>query len=159
MGVNSIGKILISGGITNAAMSFCQKWITQWTGRVPLFTAAYAINIGVIVTWLLWRPDPSTPYIFSIISVMWAFCDSIFHCQINALYGILFPTAEEAAFSNYRLWESLGLALAYLASNHLCIRPKLYILIVVATVGTICYYIVEYKVYRSKKIVKDLVKC
>lgn len=151
MGVGSIGWIFISGGITNAAMSYSQKWIIKYTGRIPLFTAAYTINIGVILTWLLWRPDPSTPIVFFIISIMWAFCDSIFQCQINAIYGILFPSVEEAAFANYRLWESLGLALAYLASNHLCIRPKLYILIAMATVGTICYYIVEYKVKKSKK--------
>lgn len=149
--MENIGWIFISGGITNAAMSYLQKWIIKWTGRLPLFTAAYAINIVVILVWLFWMPSPSTPIIFYLISIMWGFSDSIFQCQINAIYGILFPSAEEAAFANYRLWESIGIALAYLASNHLCIRPKLYILITVGTVGTICYYIVEYRVSKSKK--------
>ena len=33
---------------------------------------------------------------------------------ISALYGVIFKNNAEAAFSNYRLWESLGFLLAYL---------------------------------------------
>lgn len=33
---------------------------------------------------------------------------------ISALYGVIFKSNEEAAFSNYRLWESMGFLIAYL---------------------------------------------
>ena len=33
---------------------------------------------------------------------------------ISALYGVIFKNSEEAAFSNYRLWESMGFLIAYL---------------------------------------------
>ena len=33
---------------------------------------------------------------------------------ISALYGVIFKSNAEAAFSNYRLWESLGFLIAYL---------------------------------------------
>ncbi|KAG4079627.1 hypothetical protein HA402_011283, partial [Bradysia odoriphaga] len=156
--IDNIGWIFISGGIANTSMSYLQRWIIKWTGRVPLFTAAYTANIIVIFVWLWWMPNPSTPIVFYLISITWGLADSIFQCQINAIYGILFPTAGEAAFANYRLWESSGIALAYLASNHLCIRPKLYILIAVGTIGMICYYIVEYKEKMSKKTLTNMLE-
>ena len=31
-----------------------------------------------------------------------------------ALYGVLFENDEEAAFSNYRLWESAGFIIAFI---------------------------------------------
>ena len=39
-----------------------------------------------------------------------------------AFYGVIFPAQEEAAFSNYRLWESLGYAIAFAYSGYLNIK-------------------------------------
>ena len=33
--------------------------------------------------------------------------------NLSAFYGVLFPNNEEAAFSNYRLWESVGFIIAF----------------------------------------------
>ena len=44
---------------------------------------------------------------------MWGIGDGIWQTQINALYGVLFYSQEEAAFSNYRLWESLGFVISF----------------------------------------------
>ena len=33
--------------------------------------------------------------------------------MFSALYGVLFPNKAEAAFSNYRLWESVGFVVAF----------------------------------------------
>jgi hypothetical protein len=42
-----------------------------------------------------------------------------------ALYGVVFPNEEAAAFSNYRLWESLGFVVAYIYGNRICVDAKL----------------------------------
>ena len=49
-----------------------------------------------------------------ILAALWGVGDAIWQTQINALYGILFPSKEEAAFSNYRLWESIGFIIAFI---------------------------------------------
>ena len=51
---------------------------------------------------------------------------NLFNQKINffaALYGVVFPNEEAAAFSNYRLWESLGFVVAYIYGNryHYCV--------------------------------------
>ena len=60
-----------------------------------------------------------------------------------AFYGVIFPAEEEAAFSNYRLWESLGFAIVFSYSTAFCIDVKLYILAGVLVVGMIGYLTIE----------------
>jgi hypothetical protein len=64
--------------------------------------------------------------------------------NLSALYGNLFPNNEEAAFSNYRLWESLGFAVAYAYSTFFCTNAKLWILVGVLILGMGGYYGVEF---------------
>lgn len=59
------------------------------------------------------------------------------------LYGTLFRRNKEAAFSNYRLWESAGFVVAYAYSTHLCARMKLKVMFTVLVIGVIGYIIVE----------------
>lgn len=61
----------------------------------------------------------------------------------SAFYGVIFPGQEEAAFSNYRLWESLGFAIAYAYSYGLCANAKLWVLVAVLISGMTGYLIIE----------------
>ncbi|KAF2888041.1 hypothetical protein ILUMI_18132 [Ignelater luminosus] len=71
------------------------------------------------------------------------------------LYGTLFRRNKEAAFSNYRLWESSGFVIAYAYSTHLCAKMKLYVMLTVLLTGVFMYIIVEIlhmrKVRRQKE--------
>ncbi len=62
----------------------------------------------------------------------------------------MWPKDSEAAFSNYRFWESIGFTIAYGYSAHLCTDTKLYILIGVLAVGFSGYVIVEIYLYNKK---------
>jgi len=70
------------------------------------------------------------------------------------LYGIIFPDHEEAAFSNYRLWESVGFIISYLNTNLLCIKPKLIFLLAVLCIGTIGYLFIEIHATKRRKQMK-----
>lgn len=65
---------------------------------------------------------------------------------------MLFKDEEEAAFANFRLWESIGFAIAYAYSNYLCISVKIYLLFAYLTIGMICWAIIEImeRLKRSK---------
>ena len=67
---------------------------------------------------------------------------------LAALYGILFPRDKEAAFANYRMWESLGFVIAFAYSTFLCLEYKLYILLAVLVLTIITYPIVEYHEHK-----------
>jgi len=71
--------------------------------------------------------------------------------SLSALYGCYFPDNQEAAFSNYRLWESLGFVVAFAYGNFICINVKLYILLAVLALGMLGYFMAEISHYRSEK--------
>jgi len=71
-------------------------------------------------------------------------------CVYTALYGTLFGGESEAAFSNYRLWESLGFVVAFAYSFYLCAAVKLYILTSLLVVAMLCYLAVEYLQWKSR---------
>lgn len=66
-----------------------------------------------------------------------------------ALYGILFARDKEAAFANYRMWESLGFVIAFAYSTFLCLEYKLYILLAILVLTVITYPIVEYHEHKN----------
>ena len=73
------------------------------------------------------------------------------HCfSLLALYGVLFANDEEAAFSNYRLWESTGFIIAFVLQIKVCIEAKLYVLLGTIILGMIGYFLIEIS-ERSKK--------
>ena len=68
-----------------------------------------------------------------------------------ALYGALFGGHEEAGFSNYRLWESLGFLFAYILQTQVCIDVKLWILTAFLGIGMGGYLVVESMEWKRKK--------
>lgn len=66
---------------------------------------------------------------------------------------MLFPNKEEAAYSNFRLWEATGSVIAYAYSPYLCIVKKIYILMFILCFGMIGYGIIEVT-GRVKRVTK-----
>ena len=61
----------------------------------------------------------------------------------SALYGFLFTSNSEAAFANYRLWESVGFIIAFACQNYLCTNVKIYMALAFLVVGMWEYLQVE----------------
>ena len=56
---------------------------------------------------------------------------------------MIFPGKAEAAFSNYRLWESVGFIITFACSTTLCIHSKITIVLVFLSVGIVGYFSIE----------------
>ena len=67
-----------------------------------------------------------------------------------ALFGILFKDDQEPAFSNLRLWQSVGFMISFAYSNFLCIWIKIIILWCILGVSMAGYLIVEMTVRRRR---------
>lgn len=76
-----------------------------------------------------------------------------------ALYGILFPRDKEAAFANYRMWESLGFVIAFAYSTFLCLEYKVYIMLGVLLLTAVTYPIVEYHQYKRPALPQGRSSC
>ena len=65
-----------------------------------------------------------------------------------AFYGVLFKDNLEAAFSNFRLWNSIGFIIVFACSNFICMDIKIYIILVILILSIPTYLITE-KLARS----------
>ena len=93
---------------------------------------------------LSWTPTTKTLPVVYTLAALWGGSDAIWQAQINALYGCLFANNEEAAFSNYRLWESIGFIFG-LATNAVGVYvfTKIITTIVFLGLGMLGYLILE----------------
>jgi len=150
LGVHMVGYVMICFGACDALCSIAFTPLVKRIGRVPVFTLAAVVNGVAIAVMMLWTPHPDQLGVFFLIPALWGISDAVWQTQINALYGVVFPGQSEAAFSNYRLWESLGFIINYATQGALCNTNKLYIVIAFLCVGIAGYYTVE--VMERRKI-------
>ena len=132
-------------GACNAFTSITSSFVTKRTGRLPVFIFGALINAGCLAAMLSWTPTAKTLPVVYVLAALWGVGDAIWQAQINALYGCLFANDEEAAFSNYRLWESMGFLFAFITNaTGVCVFPKIITTIVFLVLGMTGYFIVEY---------------
>ncbi|XP_033932292.1 protein unc-93 homolog A [Pseudochaenichthys georgianus] len=144
LGIHYVGYVMMCFGATNSVCSFLFGRLARYTGRAALLFFAALANFSCIIALLFWRPHPDQLPVFFVFPALWGMADAIWQTQTNALYGILFPRHKEAAFANYRMWESLGFVIAFAYSTSLCLETKLYILLSFLVLTVITYPIVEY---------------
>ncbi|KYN36192.1 UNC93-like protein [Trachymyrmex septentrionalis] len=154
-GINNIGYVMICFGITNAIAALFTGAIVKLTGRKPVMIFAFCLHLSLFIYMLRWKPTPEQGIIFFLLSGLWGVCDSIWLVQVNALSGILFPGREEAAFANFRLWESTGSVITYVYSPYLCTCTKLYLLIGILCVGMSGFGVIEWLGIRADRTVSD----
>ncbi|XP_018772505.1 protein unc-93 homolog A isoform X2 [Serinus canaria] len=149
LGIQYVGYMMICFAGINSLCSLLFGKISQFTGRKLLFALAAVLNTSCIITVLLWKPDPKQLAVFFVIPGLWGVSDAVWQTQTNALYGILFEKNKEAAFANYRLWESVGFVIAFAYSTKLQVYIKAYIVLSVLVLSMVTYGVVEYLEAKS----------
>lgn len=160
-GIWKVGLVTLPFGVVDALVSFASGHVVGYTGRLPVFIAGMLVDLAIQIVLMTWVPTSTSQYALFIIAGMWGFTDAIWQTQINALYGTIFSDESEAAFSNYRMWESLGFIIAFAYSNYLCTSVKLYILTSMLLVGMAGYVYVEVTMKhksRSRDITTDVTR-
>ena len=151
-GISNIGYVMICFGVTNAIAALGAGSIMKLTGRKPLMAFAFCLHMGILIFLLRWKPTPEQNSTFFVMSGLWGLCDAMWLVQVNALSGILFPGKEEAAFSNFRLWESTGSVITYAYSPYLCTHTKLYVLMGILCLGMVGYVLIEWSGKADRRV-------
>ncbi|GFO20719.1 unc-93-like protein a [Plakobranchus ocellatus] len=151
LGIWNLGYVMICYGVTDAICSILFGRLVQYVGHIPFFVLAFIALGGLQITFLLWSPNKEQEILFYVFAGLWGLGDAVIQTQLNALYGNFFSNNAEAAFANYRLWESLGFAVTYAYNDYLCTHTKLYICLGCLAVSVVCYFSVELVAHRAKK--------
>ncbi|GAB0098723.1 MFS transporter superfamily [Sergentomyia squamirostris] len=150
LGIDQIGFILVGFGICNSVCSVLFGFLTKMYGRIKILLIGLFSISACYFLMLFWKPTPDEKWMFFLICGLYAVGDSILQIQMNGIYGAIFAKNEEAAFSNYRLWESTGCLVMYALSTTLCARTKLIGALGVLAIGVTGWTIVEFRVKNDK---------
>ena len=120
LGIAWIGFILCGCGLSDSVFSFLFGRMAGWIGdnnsRGMLIGLALGLDIMNCTAMLLWDPQPTGPngaLPFFWIPLFWGVSDAVIQTQINVIYGSFFGDRQDAAFGNYRFWESLGFIVVF----------------------------------------------
>ncbi|KAM9316721.1 protein unc-93 homolog A-like [Gastrophryne carolinensis] len=152
LGLQYVGYVIMIYGATASVFSYVFGKLCQYIRRICFFILATAFNISTVVILLIWEPQHYQLGVFFVISGLWGTGDAVWQALLNGFYGILFEDDQEAAFSNYLLWKSLGYVLSFGYSSFLGAYVKLYILLATLLFGMMLYVIVEYKEFRKTRV-------
>lgn len=149
-GIQNIGYVIIVYGLANSALALCTGWLVARIGRRPVLCGAAVMHLALMAGMLAWQPAQANRALFFVVAACWGAMDGHWCVQLNSLYAILFPNMEEAAYSNFRLWQSIGFVIAFSYSHHLCTIYKLYVVMALLVVGVAGYLGIEWT--RPRKV-------
>ncbi|XP_054718882.1 UNC93-like protein [Uloborus diversus] len=151
-GISQVGFVTTCYGVVSAVMDCSSGLLVKHLTRVPVFLIAAASHFSMFIVLLAVKPSTGNFSVFFALSGIYGIGASVWWSQITAFYGVIFKENEEAAFSNFYFWSSLGFSIAYAYSDSLCTYVKIYILLVLLIVAIVFYVTVELSLQRNNTI-------
>ncbi|GFT81283.1 protein unc-93 homolog A [Nephila pilipes] len=149
-GTYNVGLVTVCYGTLCGMSASIAGLLVKQVGRIPVLFFATVVNIAASIFLLYWKPSAEEPVLFFVAAGLWGLFVGTVWSQLRAFYGVIFKEDEEAAFAAFHTWYSLGFVLSFAYSNHFCTSVKIYILMVICTLGFFGYVIVEVLQWRKK---------
>jgi predicted MFS family arabinose efflux permease len=77
-----VGYVMIAYGVSNSIFSMLIGWLVKLTGRLVAVLTAFLCHLSIIITLLVWLPDPSQQILYFVITTLWGAADAIWIVQI-----------------------------------------------------------------------------
>lgn len=82
-------------------------------------------------------------------------CPTLSDFFLAGLVGVLFPSDQEAGFSAFRIWMSLGFAIGFVTTEVKVLSQRLWIMVAVLVFSFVLYCILEVTLFYKRKKSKD----
>ncbi|EYC25413.1 hypothetical protein Y032_0012g1877 [Ancylostoma ceylanicum] len=144
LGVSHIGFVCTAFGVADAICSLVFGPLIKLFGRMPLFVFGAVNNMLMIVTLMIWPLNPADKAILYVAGSVWGMADAVWNTQINGFWVALVGRQSlDLAFTSYRFWESIGLALGFVMARQLSVELILLISFCLLLLGMTGYCAIE----------------
>ncbi|KAJ4432020.1 hypothetical protein ANN_20634 [Periplaneta americana] len=90
-GIENIGYVMVSYGLLKGIIAFVLGWILNSLGSLLVVLTAFLLHVSLLVTLLVWTPEPKDKVVFFVLSGWWGFCDGIWEISISKTINIRYP--------------------------------------------------------------------
>eukprot|EP00117_Sycon_ciliatum_P040947 scpid41716/ scgid5055/ UNC93-like protein len=153
LGVGNVGFSIASFGAANVLVTALMPVMLRRTGRPLLAAVAASLEIAVLMVLLYWQRSPNAAVLYTLPAV-WGAADAIWNVEMSIVIGVVFPSQQEAAYSNHRAWQGFGFGVSALYSSRFdsCfeqLRRKLWFFVALLLLSMILYAILEWRIRRA----------
>ncbi|XP_059177433.1 protein unc-93 homolog A-like, partial [Physella acuta] len=148
LGVHYVGYCMITLGASTVLGAIFVAIFSHKIPREVVLGFGGVVHIALMIGYLIWIPEIS-PMLFFVLSAAWGVCDSVWQTQCNTLICLTCTEAPEVAFTNYRLVQSVGLAIMFGSGTWMCVSAKLYLLMTLLVVAIMFYVLAEYRLRHN----------
>ena len=139
LGVHEIGLVMSVFGLGDGLACLLFGKLSDWVGRPPIIAYGVVVHALIFLFLLTWSVHANAHTVLYTVAWFYGTADAAFCTQIYAIIGVRFPNDMEAAFSTYRMWNSIGMAAAFYASAHWAWHLKVVFLILLVGVSALGY--------------------
>ncbi|XP_024382597.1 UNC93-like protein 3 [Physcomitrium patens] len=140
-GVAWVGGVMAIYGASDAISSVVAGRFSTGVPAIAAITCVGAIAQGFALTLLCFKQQFGGGGIdlllLSGLAIAWGVGDATFNTQISALLGIFYPDDTEAAFAQWKIWQSAATSAAFFASPRTDFFIKLYVLLAVLVLSMV----------------------
>lgn len=116
--------VLAMLGGMDAVSSAAMGKLSDKKGRVVVLLIGFISAASVIIFLIQWTVDQDATYIFFLCALLMGISDGVMNTQLYSILGNFFEGQEEAAFANFKLFQSGSTAIAYLYNDSLGLKWK-----------------------------------
>ncbi|CAM6105150.1 unnamed protein product [Calypogeia fissa] len=133
LGLSWVGGIMAAYGAANAVGSYTVGRKLSGSFSINCILCGGAVCQLLVMCGLFFKDMYSSkePMNFLIVlaaAILWGLGDATIHTQFSALLGIYYPRDIEAAFAQWKIWQSAGTSVIFFASPYLSFNTNLSLL-------------------------------
>mmetsp|Transcript_26125 Transcript_26125/g.56566 ORF Transcript_26125/g.56566 Transcript_26125/m.56566 type:complete len:338 (+) Transcript_26125:363-1376(+) len=139
----NVGYVMAVYGMTDALASLAFGKISDMVGRTPIMLLGTSCQIGVMLYFLIGDVPTSnsggTWAVLVVCACLWGIGDATMNTQLSAILGDEFPDDKEAAFANFKLFQSLMTSVSFFYNSVAPKVVKLGIMLGLVALGDLFY--------------------
>eukprot|EP00117_Sycon_ciliatum_P007661 scpid52715/ scgid10677/ UNC93-like protein len=118
LGVAYVGYATATFGVTNLFITLLLPHVMKQVNTAVLVVMMAGLQCTVLLWLIFWSRTSNAPLLYSLAAV-WGVSDATWNICTAVTVGIVFPRDQEAANSNFRVWQGLGFGMAAMYSQRI----------------------------------------
>ncbi|XP_051132124.1 UNC93-like protein 3 [Andrographis paniculata] len=150
LGEQGVGGAMAVYGAFDAVSSLLAGRLTSNLSSIMIITLGGSLIQLLVLLWLLLNYSAGSGLLATLlpllIGALWGIGDGVLNTQLSALLGMLFKHDLEGAFAQFKLWQSLSIAVVYFISASISMQTMVAIMLVALCISVACFLFLTLKV-------------
>lgn len=160
-GVSLIGGVMAAFGAADAGCSLLAGRLSAGISSVSNLVYFGAAAQLLVLVWIYVKQSYESDVggYLSIFgqAIMWGLGDASFNTQISALLGTVYPNDTEAAFAQWKIWQSVATSLIFFITSSTTISLRIAILLITLPVSLVSFSILRFTILSKESLESNVV--